>query len=102
MRAPENMTRIVAGKRYSAGTATLLAGDDWWDGHNHERKGRNRFLYRTPKGAYFLVTLSQWQGERDSLCPVSQEEAIMLYEKELTEHRVDYEEAFPGVVVEDA
>jgi len=51
-------------------TATLLAGDDWWDGHNWERQGRNTCLYRTPRGAYFTVTFSQWQGEGDRLDPV--------------------------------
>lgn len=67
-----------------------------------ERSGRNRFLYRTPKGAYFVVTLTQWQGEADTLEPISQQEAIELYENSLTEHAVEYGEAFPEVTVEDA
>jgi hypothetical protein len=102
MQPPENMIRIYKRKRYSVKTAVLLAGDDYWDGHNWERQGRNEFLYRTPGGAYFEVNLTQWQGERDTLIPVTQDEAIELFEGSLTEHRVTYAEAFPGVEVIDA
>jgi len=102
MHAPENMIRIVDRVRYSTRTATLIAGDDYWDGHNWERQNRNRFLYRTPKGLYFVVTLTQWQGEQDSLEPVSEDEAISLFEGPLSEHEIDYEEAFPDVEVVDA
>ena len=101
MNPPENMTRIIDRKRFSTKTAELIAGNDYWDGHNFERHGRQLFLYRTPKGAFFTVSLSCWQGERDTLEPVSQDEAIELFEGALTEHRVDYEDAFPGVVVAD-
>lgn len=71
-------------------------------GHNHERHNRNTWLYRTSKGAYFTVTRTQWQGEQDTLTPVSQNEAIVLYEGPLSEHSVSYAEAFPDVVIEDA
>ena len=101
MHAPENMTSVIHGKRYSTATATLLAGDDYWDGHNFERSGTNTFLYRTPKGAFFRVDLTQWEGQRDSLEPLTQDEALELWE-ELSEKRLDYEEAFPGLTVEDA
>ncbi len=102
MHPPENFTRIVDRKRYSTKTATLIASDEYWDGHNFERSGRNTFLYCTPNGAYFTVALSQWQGEQDSLEPITQEEAIALYEGRLSEHEVSYAEAFPGVKVENA
>lgn len=102
MRPPTNMTRIVDRRRYSTATADLLAGDDYWDGHNWERHGRNAFLYRTPGGRYFVVTLTQWQGELDTLSPVDLDEAIRLYEDELPEHYVEYSDAFPDVTVEDA
>ena len=101
MNAP-SMTRIVDRKKYSTDTATLLADDTYWDGHNYERHGRNTFLYRTPKGAYFTVTVTMWQGEQDSLEPVTLDEAIALYEGSLTEHSVSYEDAFPAVTVEEA
>ena len=102
MKPPEKFTKIIGRKKYSVQTATLMASDDYWDGHNFERHGRNTWLYRTPNGAYFTVTLTQWQGEQDSLDPVSQDEAIQLYEATLTEHQVPYPEAFPGVEVQDA
>ena len=102
MKPPADFVRIVDRKRYSTATATLIAANDWWDGHNFERHGRNTFLYRTPAGAYFTVTLTQWQGEQNALTPVSQGEAISLYENTLSEHYETYHDAFPDVVVEDA
>lgn len=102
MRPPKDMTRIVDRVRYDVSKAELLAGDDYWDGHNFERRGRNMFLYRTPKGRYFTVTMTQWQGEQDSLTPVDLDEAVRLYEAQLTEHYTEYNEAFPDVTVEEA
>jgi hypothetical protein len=102
MKAPKKFVRIIDRKRYDVETATLLASDDYWDGHNFERHGRNTFLYRTPRGNYFYVCLSQWQGEHDTLNPISQDEAIDLFERTLSEHAVTYAEAFPGVKVEEA
>ena len=92
---------VIGGKRYRTETATLLASDAYWDGHNYERKGRNTFLFRTPKGGYFLQRQTCWQGERDTLAPVGQDEAIGWFEN-LPEKEVDFTEAFPGVAVEDA
>ena len=102
MKPPENFTRIVDRKRYSTKTATLIACDGYWDGHNFERHGRNTFLYKTARGAFFTVTLTQWQGEQDSLEPIAEDEAIALYEGALSEHEVSYKAAFPDVVIEDA
>lgn len=101
MKPPSEFEKIVDRKRYNTATATLLAGDDFWDGHNFERSGRNTFLYRTPRGAYFQVILTQWQGERDTLTPLTLDQAIELYEH-LAERRVEYQDAFPGVDVQDA
>ena len=98
----EEVSVVIGRKRYDTRTATLLAHDVYWDGQNFERHGRNTWLYRTPRGAFFKVTRTQWQGERDGLTPVTQEEAIDWYEVELTEHVVDYAEAFPRVAVEEA
>jgi len=102
MNAPKEFSRIIERKKYDVKTATLIADDVYWDGNNFERSGRNEFLYRTPNGAYFTVNLSQWQGERDSLIPITQAEAIDLFEGSLTEHYVKYAEAFPGVKVVEA
>ena len=102
MKPPEKFVKIIDRKRYDVQAATLLASNAYWDGHNFERSGRNTFLYRTPKGRYFTVTLTQWQGEQDSLTPVDLDEAIALYEGPLSEHEEYYKDAFPGVEVEDA
>ena len=99
---PSKMTRIIDRKKYSTETATLIASDEYWDGSNFERSGRNCFLYRTPNDAYFTVNLTQWQGERDTLTPITQDEAIDLFENSLTEHEVKYSEAFPDVTVAEA
>ncbi len=89
-----DMQRVVNGVRYNTETAELVADDVYWDGHNLERHGRNTWLYRTKKGNYFVVTGTQWQGERDGLEPVSLSRARELYEGALTEHHMSYETAF--------
>lgn len=99
---PNNMERIIGGRRYRVSTATLIADNQYWDGHNHERSGRNTFLYRTPNGAYFIVNVTMWQGEQDTLEPVTEAVAVELYEESLSEHHVDYEDAFPLAEVEEA
>lgn len=102
MKPPKSFSRIIDRKRYDVATAVLLAGNDYWDGHNFERRGTNQYLYRTPRGNYFTVYLTQWQGDQESLSPVTLDEAVDLFEGPLTEHRVSYEEAFPGVEIVEA
>ena len=102
MNAPTEFVRVVDRTRYDVSKSQLIASDCYWDGSNFERHGRNTFLYRTPGGRYFTVSLTQWQGERDTLTPVDLEEAIRLYEQDLPEHEEDYAKAFPGVEVEEA
>ena len=102
MKPPSKFSKIVDQKRYSVETATLIASDAFWDGRNWERYGRNSFLYRTPRGAYFTVTLTQWQGEQDTLEPIDEDYAIELFEGPLSEHAVSYRAAFPGVQVIEA
>ena len=101
MQPDTNMCEIIDRKRYDASKAEVLAGNDYWDGNNWERHGRQCFLFKTPNGSYFRQDLTQWQGEHDTLTPLSQDEALQLYE-ELTEKRVEYEDAFPGVEIVDA
>lgn len=104
MKAPDTYSEIVERKRYAVETSTRVAGDDWWDGSNFERRGRNSWLYRTPRGAFFVVTRSQWQGEPGtSLRPVTQDEAVTFWEACVRDSdRLAFEDAFPGVKVEDA
>ena len=101
MDAPISMTEVIFGLRYSVETATLLADDVYWDGRNMERSGRNCFLYHTPNGRYFSVTVSMWQGERQTLTPLTLDEATELW-RQLPERHVKFDEAFPGVDVEEA
>lgn len=97
---PDKMSAVIDGKRYSTETATLLASDEVWDGSNWERHGRNAFLYRTAKGAFFTVTLTQWQGERDTLTPVTVTEAKETFEA-MPKQLMPWAEAF-GVAPEEA
>jgi len=98
---PSAFSEIHDRIRYDTTTATLLAGNDYWDGHNYERGGTNTFLYRTRRGRYFAFHRTQWEGRHDYIEPLSEDQAIRLYE-ELREKRVEFEEAFPGVAIEDA
>ena len=47
-----------------------------------------------------MVKQTLWQGEIDRLEPLTIEEAIALYEQ-LPEKSMEFEEAFPGVEVEE-
>jgi len=99
---PIDISEIHDRMRYSTKSSTLIAGDDYWDGHNFERSGRQTFLYQSILGgSYFAVHLTQWTGERDHIEPLSQDEAATLYES-LPERRLSFEEAFPGVQLVEA
>ena len=98
---PRDMTEVIGRKRYDTATATLIAGDDHWDGHNFERQGRQTFVYKTPKGGFFAVHLTCWEGEQDRIEPLTLDEAVELFEG-MSEQRLSFEEAFPGVKVEEA
>jgi len=95
----KHVRQIINKQSYDTRTATLLTSDVYWDGHNFERSNRNRWLLRSPGGAYLLRTQTQWQGERDTLEIIDAEQAIQLYERPLSEHEVSYQEAFPDVQV---
>lgn len=94
------MKKVVDGKLYDTEKAQVVASDHYWDGSNWDRQGRNTFLYKTQKGNFFLHHTTRWQGERDSIEPVSMEEAKQFFEQ-LPEHELSYEEAF-GEAPEEA
>jgi len=98
---PREMREVIGGISYDTEKAQIIAHDCYWDGHNMERNGRNTYLYKTPKGRYFAVHLTLWQGEIDRLEPLTVDEAVALYEQ-LPEKEVEFEEAFPTVDVEEA
>jgi hypothetical protein len=114
------------GRGYRTAAATLLASGPGWDqrlgdeprrllevrvggvdlsavvgGRGWERLGWQAFLFRTTKGNHFVQFQSTWPGERDQLLPLSPDEAMKLY-GELPEKKVSFEEAFPGVEIEEA
>ncbi len=83
--------RVINGKRYATKGATLL-----W------RSGSGVRLYRTPKGAYFRTDPQQHGGW--SLSALEMDEALLLYQigGPQTQRPVKFEQAFPGLEVEDA
>ena len=95
------MQAVINRKRYNTDTATLLASDRYWDGSNWERRGRNTYLYRAPGGSYFVHRTTQWQGERDNIEVLDQTAAADLYET-LPEQELSFEDAFPGLAIEEA
>ena len=98
---PKDITEVINGKRYRTTLSALLASDTQWDGRSNERLGRNTFLFRTPKGNYFMLLQSTWPREKDVLSPLARDEALRMYE-ELPTKATDIEEAFPGIEIEDA
>ena len=94
------MEQIVNGLKYDTDAAARVASNEYWDGHNWDRNGRNTYLYKTENGRYFLLHTSRWDGERDHIEPVSLDEARQYYE-DLPEHDMPYAEAF-GEEPEDA
>lgn len=98
---PIRMKKVIGGIRYDTEKATIIAHDCYWDGHNWERDGTNTFLYKTAKNRYFVVYQTLWQGQRDTLKPLTVDEAVYHYEQ-LPEKEVPYEEAFPMIKVEEA
>ncbi|MBI2952888.1 MAG: hypothetical protein HYY30_01130 [Chloroflexi bacterium] len=101
MQPNESMEQVIGRVRYRVADSILIADDEYWDGHNFERHGRNTFLYRTPKGRYFAVHLTRWQGEWDRIEPLDEDAAYELYE-DLPEKQVDVSEAFPSMAIEEA
>jgi len=95
---PRPVSEIRNLLHYTTEGSTLLAGDDHFDGHNHERRGRNTFLYRTPTGRFFIAVQTTIAGERDRIEPLTLEAAIHTYDA-LRERRVSWGEAFPGVII---
>jgi len=95
------MKRVINRKVYDTETATAIATNDWSDGSNKYNCGRSASLYRTKKGSYFAVHETCWQGEHDSMEPLSVGDAIKCYE-EMHDQRIEFEEAFPGVGIEEA
>jgi hypothetical protein len=90
------MRKVISGLVYDTERALCVAHDHYWDGRNFTRHGRNVFLYKTPKGRFFLHHTSCWQGEFETIEPIAKEEVKEWYES-LPCHEVPYEDAFEEV-----
>lgn len=95
-----SIQQVIHGLRYDTERAEVVASNEYWDGSNFERHGRNTHLYKTANGRFFLGHSTQWQGERNHIEPLSESAAKQWYE-DLPEHAMTYAEAF-GVEPEDA
>lgn len=93
------MKEIHSGKMYSTDAASVAASDRYWDGTSWERNGRNTYLYKTKRGAYFLHHTTSWPGETERIEPIGEEEASEWYDK-LPEHFFGYVEPSDDVVEE--
>ena len=89
MKAPENLVRVIKGIRYDTSKSTLLA--QWI-------AGSGTFLYRTTNGNYSQALVVD--ADHISVYPLYPYQAMRVY-GECTPV-VPFEEAFPGVLVEDA
>ncbi len=94
------MKQIINGKVYDTKTAELVASNDYWDGSNFDRNGRNAYLYKTSKGNYFVLRTSRWQGERDYIAVLSVGDAKALYERLPEHYDTEYKDVF-GVEPEE-
>lgn len=87
------MNRVIGGKRYDTEKAEVVATNSYWDGSNWDRGGRTQSLMKTKKGRFFMYFQTRWQGETNTIEPVTKEEAIDFYE-ELPVQEMDYVDAF--------
>ena len=74
------MRKIIRGKMYDTETATLIANNEFSDGSNRMPGGRSTSLYKTARGNFFALYETHWQGERDTIEPLSITAAKDLFE----------------------
>ena len=93
MEPDNNMSRVVNGRRYTVKTAKLLADNAYWMSQSFEIDRNDTFLYRTPKGYFFRVNVSN-NGKQDTFIPLSRDEAISLYQELNDPDAIPFDEAF--------
>lgn len=94
------MKRVINKKAYNTETAERIATNDFSNGNDKFNLGRTESLYRTKKGSYFEVNYTVWEGESNSLTPLSKDEAEVVYEK-MFDRIIEFELAFPDMEVEE-
>lgn len=75
------MKKIIGGKQYDTEKAELVADNSFTDGSNRLNHGRAMYLYKTKKGNFFCLYVTCWQGEHDSIKPLTIDEAKELFEE---------------------
>ena len=82
------MNKIIGGKKYDTETAICVYSGDWYRGHKTE-------IYKKKSGEFFSLSLTQWQGEENTIDPLSLDEAKSQLENFLS--GVKYESLFGEV-----
>ena len=80
-------------RRYNTETSILLATDEPPEDPNPGKPGRNKHLYMTKKGMFFLVVSTSLPGEETKVEPLDKESASSVYEK-LPHKLVKFKDAF--------
>jgi len=74
------MKKVIGGKLYDTSTAEAIADNEFSDGSNKMPGGRCSTLYKTQRGNFFVHHETCWQGEHDSIEPLTKGEAIDFFE----------------------
>jgi len=95
------MRQAFNGVIYDTDTATLTARNELPDTIKYLKGHRNRYLYRTPDGAYFLYLLTEsyfgvGPDPDPEIIPLTTEQALSAY-KDLDDHFVEGKVAFPDI-----
>lgn len=94
------MRVVIRGKQYDTEMAEAIADNEFADGTNRMNTGRSTTLYKTKKGNFFEFNETCWQGEHDTIIPLSKDEAKELFEN-LRNQNVEFEDTF-GETPEEA
>ncbi len=87
------ISQIIDGKSYSTYNARLLASNEFWDGRNWKPRVKGKYLYKTPKGNYFVLHTTQTLEEDDFIEPITPDEAKQVFER-LPNHEAIYDAVF--------
>ncbi|MFH1491435.1 MAG: hypothetical protein ABII06_21205 [Pseudomonadota bacterium] len=86
------MKKVIGGKMYDTEKAERIGHNEFADGTNRMPHGRCTSIYKTAKGKFFMHCETCWQGEHDSIAPLTKQEAKDEYEHMI--NQVDYVDAF--------
>ena len=94
------MRNLIDGRIYDTEKSDMVATNGYSAGSNKHNDGRSSTLYKTKKGQFFTHYSTCWQGECDSLDPVSNNQAQEIYAG-MYRREMEIEEAF-GDEIEEA